>query len=63
MTLCRKSVGVVLSGVLVLGVAVALPLLPGFGECGTAATMSAVYQLPQLQGLKVVPHSNCGQVA
>ena len=44
--------GIVLSGVLILGVAVALPLLPGFGESGTAATMGAGYQLPQLQGLK-----------
>ena len=52
MTLCRKSVGIVLSGVLILGVAIALPLLPGFGESGTIATMGVGYQLPQLQGLK-----------
>ena len=50
MTVCRKSVGIVLSGVFVLGVAVALPLLSGFGESGT--TTRARYQLPQLQGLK-----------
>ena len=52
MTLCRKSVGIVLSGVLILGVAIALPLLPGYGESGTVATIGVGYQLPQLQGLK-----------
>ena len=52
MTLCMKSVGIVLSGVLILGIAIALPLLPGFCESGTVATMGVGYQLPQLQGLK-----------
>ena len=44
--------GIVLSGVLILGVAIALPLLPGYGESGTVATIGVGYQLPQLQGLK-----------
>jgi cytochrome c peroxidase len=48
----RESMGVVLTGVLVLGVAIALPLLPGFSESGMVATMGVSYQLPQLQGLK-----------
>ena len=34
MTISRKSMAVVLTGVLVLAVAVALPLLPAFGEGG-----------------------------
>lgn len=50
MTRFRESMGIVLSGVLVLGVAIALPLLPGFG--GQPPTTSAGYQLPQFQGLK-----------
>ena len=52
MTLFRTSMGVVLTGVLVLGVAVALPLLPVFGEGGTVATTGAGYQLPELEGLE-----------
>jgi cytochrome c peroxidase len=48
----RESIGVVLTGVLVLGVAVGLLLLPGFGESGTTTTTGAGYQLPQLLGLK-----------
>ena len=34
MTMFRKSLAVVLSGVLVIAIAVALPLLPAFGEGG-----------------------------
>ena len=57
MTLSGKSRTVVLTGVLALGVAVALPLLPAFGEGGArrdvvrhsaesnAATMDTLYQV------------------
>ncbi len=44
--------GIVLTGVLVIGVAVALPLLPVFGESGTAVATGAGYQLPELEGLE-----------
>ena len=54
MTLFRKSESIVLTGVLVIGVAVALLLLPGFGEDGTAATMGAGYQLPERRQLTKV---------
>ena len=45
-----KAVGVVLMGVLMIGVAVALPSLLVYGESGTAT--GAGYQLPQRQGLE-----------
>ena len=45
-----KALGVVLMGVLMIGVAVALPSLLVYGESGAAT--DAGYQLPQLQGLE-----------
>jgi cytochrome c peroxidase len=48
MTRFRKLMGIVLTGVLVIGAGAALPLLPVFGEGG----LDARYQLPQLQGLE-----------
>ena len=50
MTLFRKSESIVLTGVLVITVAIALPLLPAVG--GQPPTTGAGYQLPELEGLE-----------